>query len=293
MRVDQLLNDRSIPYTSQGRDYLVKCLNPEHEDSSPSLRIDKLTGKMGCFSCGFGGDVFKFFNEDSDIQHIRALTLLNKIEELRFKPLNLPYDAKPFTTNFKTISTDTYKAFGAFRSDQYKGLEDAVIFPITDIMNDIQFFHGRKLFTNTAKDKYINQPSGSNKFPFPAIIKPIKGTCILVEGFFDMLNMVDKYPAFTNVVTTFGVGFGAAKKDHKNEKALAQLAAYKNFGVHTFYVLYDGDDAGKLGADRLVRNIKKTGMEADSVELGDGEDPGGFSAEQLAQLYELLYEDKK
>jgi DNA primase len=44
MNVIDLLNNRQIQYREAGKDYLIKCLNPEHDDSNPSMRVDKVTG---------------------------------------------------------------------------------------------------------------------------------------------------------------------------------------------------------------------------------------------------------
>ena len=62
MDVLELLNKQEVGYTPSGQDYLIKCLNPEHDDSNPSLRVDKVTGVMHCFSCGFKGNVFAHFD---------------------------------------------------------------------------------------------------------------------------------------------------------------------------------------------------------------------------------------
>ena len=61
MSVEALLNEKGISFTSSGRDYLIKCLNPEHDDSNPSLRVDKVNGVAHCFSCGWRRSLFKHF----------------------------------------------------------------------------------------------------------------------------------------------------------------------------------------------------------------------------------------
>ena len=48
-----LINKNSLAFSVSGRDYLIKCLNPDHEDSNPSFRVDKVSGVAHCFSCGF------------------------------------------------------------------------------------------------------------------------------------------------------------------------------------------------------------------------------------------------
>ena len=42
--VQELIADKGLQYKLSGKDVLIKCLNPDHADRDPSLRIDKLTG---------------------------------------------------------------------------------------------------------------------------------------------------------------------------------------------------------------------------------------------------------
>ena len=53
MKVVDILQERKLEFKVSGRDYLVRCLNPEHEDRNPSMRIDNITGIFNCFSCGY------------------------------------------------------------------------------------------------------------------------------------------------------------------------------------------------------------------------------------------------
>jgi len=57
----ELLQKNGLGYSVSGRDYLIKCLNPEHEDNNPSFRIDRVSGAAHCFSCGFKTNIFKYF----------------------------------------------------------------------------------------------------------------------------------------------------------------------------------------------------------------------------------------
>ena len=59
MKVVDILQERKLEFKVSGRDYLVRCLNPEHEDRNPSMRIDNITGIFNCFSCGYKGNLFK------------------------------------------------------------------------------------------------------------------------------------------------------------------------------------------------------------------------------------------
>ena len=51
MEAVKFLEEKGIDYTLSGKDAVIQCLNPEHDDNNPSMRVDKLTGMFHCFSC--------------------------------------------------------------------------------------------------------------------------------------------------------------------------------------------------------------------------------------------------
>ena len=61
MNVEELLQSKHVPFMPKGKDYVVSCLSPEHDDSNPSMRIDQITGIFHCFSCGYKGNRFCAF----------------------------------------------------------------------------------------------------------------------------------------------------------------------------------------------------------------------------------------
>ena len=44
MTVEELLIEEGIQFKQSPADYVIRCLNPEHDDTNPSMRIDKITG---------------------------------------------------------------------------------------------------------------------------------------------------------------------------------------------------------------------------------------------------------
>ena len=66
MNVEDLLLSKDIQYIPKGKDFVIRCLNPEHEDRNPSMRIDQVTGIFNCFSCEYKGNIFTHFGEKAD-----------------------------------------------------------------------------------------------------------------------------------------------------------------------------------------------------------------------------------
>jgi len=88
--VESLLNKNNIYYRSSGHDFLVHCLNPDHSDSNPSMKIDKLTGIYHCFSCAHSGNLFHLYNATRNETDIRVRKTKEKIRELLRSSIYLP-----------------------------------------------------------------------------------------------------------------------------------------------------------------------------------------------------------
>ena len=61
MIAEELLQSKGIQYQVSGKDAKIHCLNPEHDDTNPSMRVDRITGIFHCFSCGYKGNLFTYF----------------------------------------------------------------------------------------------------------------------------------------------------------------------------------------------------------------------------------------
>ncbi len=287
MDVKELLDSKNIEHVNRGRDYEIKCLNPDHEDNNPSMRVDKLTGIFGCFSCGCSGDIFKYFNiKNTQYLDVKTKLLLDKINELIWtKPLNLPLDSVPFIQDYRGIKASTFEEFGAFTTDYLLGMEGRVVFPIMDINDNIKCFQGRYIYSELIP-KYKFYPSEANVPLYPARVTGTN-SIVLVEGFFDFLNLYDK--GVKNVVCTFGTSFGSVKKKEKQQKNIERLLTYRYQGVNTIYIMYDGDIAGRSAAKNLESYIGST-FNVEIIELGDNIDPGSLTKEQVHELRNKVYE---
>ena len=101
----------------KGSDFLVRCLNPEHEDKNPSMRIDQITGIFNCFSCGYKGSLFNHFGERANqLQQQREL-FKKKIIQKRSESVGLsfPQNSLPYVGNWRNIRPETYRKFEAFQ----------------------------------------------------------------------------------------------------------------------------------------------------------------------------------
>lgn len=278
---EELLKSKGIDYKYSGNDLVVKCLNPEHDDTHPSMRIDKLTGTFNCFSCGYSGNIFNLFGLHRNLLDVRVEQVKEKIKKLQEKPLFMPLSAEPFEQEYRGISAETFKHFKAFTLPGDKEMDGRVIFPITDIADNIIAFHGRLLYSEVGA-KYLNRPSKVSLPLFPSKPKIIADSIILVEGIFDMLNLYDK--GLTNAVCSFGASLTSKKG---NKKLREKFTPYKLQGVSKLYIMFDGDTAGRTKAKEVEKAISNMFI-VEILELPDNTDPGSLGVEDIEAIKEYI-----
>lgn len=275
-----LLNEKGLSFTVSGKDYLIQCLNPEHDDSNPSCRVDKITGVLHCFSCGFKRNLFRHFGiltNPSSIRIAKLKLLLKELKETNIE-LKLPDGATPYNQIFRGISVTTLKHFGAFYTNSVTELADRVVFPITDAAGKYVVFVGRHALSN-GNPRYVNYPRGVKIPIFPVILDEPTESIVLVEGILDMMNLYDK--GLHSVVASFGTS--TLKGDTANK-----LLPLKAQGVSRIFIMYDGDTAGREAARELKPLIEECGFEVKIIDLPDDTDPGDMCQEDVDSIREYI-----
>ena len=274
MNVQELLESKQIHFIPKGKDFVVRCLNPEHEDRNPSMRIDQIDGRFNCFACEFKGNLFSLYGEKFGGLQVKRDIVTKKIREKRAESIGLtfPTNYMPYVGNWRNISPKTYAKFEAFEHTG-KDYISRINFPIRDISGKIVAFQGRHTGGDTPK--YLFTPPGASLPLFPQV-SPRQGDIILVEGIFDMLNLHDK--GIQNAVCCFGT-------NNINEDKLAILSMQ---GVSRITVFFDGDEAGQKAAINVKVMSEKIGFRVRNVEL-ENLDPGALTETQIRKLESKLY----
>lgn len=277
-KVKELLGTLSVPYKEQGSDLVVKCTNPEHTDTHPSMRIDSLTGIYNCFSCGHKGNLLKEHGIKIQLQDLKVHAILRKIQNLRSTGLDFPLGYAPYLSEYRGISKETMTYFEAFTHADY---EDRLMFPLRDISGDILCFIGRYIHSNL-NPKYKFYPNKIVPPLFPS--KPIsieQDSIILVEGIFDAMNCIDK--GLQNVQA--GLGTTTMHKTYRQK-----LEYLKILGIQKIYIMFDGDEAGIKAGEKLVNSITHSGMfMAEQILLPEGVDPGDLTEAQILEIKRGVY----
>jgi len=274
----ELIQKNDLKFTVSGRDYLIKCLNPEHPDSNPSFRVDRVSGIAHCFACGFKTNLFKYYGVFTNPVPLKILALKEKLDALKKfgQELELPVGYTPWTKQFRGVSPATLKHFGAFYTNQVEKLQDRIIFPIKDITQKTVVFVGRHTLSN-GNPRYLNYPQGVKIPIYPSHLPSGYTSMVIVEGLFDMLNLYDN--GCKNVVCAFGTN--TLQNDIKQK-----LLPFRAQGITHIYLLFDGDDAGRKAAKLYKPLLEDEGFIVEIIDLPDDTDPGNLDSINVRSIVE-------
>ncbi len=275
--VEKLLREKSVYFTVSGNDYVTKCFNPDHDDSSPSFRIDKIKGVAHCFSCGFKTNIFKHFGIITNQVNIKVAGIKEKLKILKQgnEGLDMLDGYTPLSDPFRGISLKTLNKFDIFYTDKVSNMEDRIIIPLKDIRGKIKVFLGRHALSN-ANPRYMIYPKGVQLPLFPPILETKAKNLVLVEGIFDMLNLYDK--GLHNVVSAMGTN------TLKNDNIKFKLLPFKAQGVVKIFILFDGDQAGIAASKDLKPRLEELGFVVEIIELEENKDPGEMDQNEVDTL---------
>lgn len=270
-----LLHDKQVYFLENGRDLLVHCFNPEHDDSNPSMRIDKITGIFNCLSCGFKGNLFTHYGEEATGLQVRLGKLKKKIIDKRAESIGMemPKGAFTYDGNWRNIRPETYIKFQAFEHVD-PDFASRIVFPIRDNTDKIVAFIGRH--TSDGNPRYKVVPPSAKMPLYPFNVEAIKSSVILVEGIFDCINLHDK--GLTNAICCFGTKV-------VNETKLRLL---KISGVHCIDIFFDGDTAGQDAAVKLQELCGEVGLKYRNINIKN-KDPGELTQKEVQKLKDKLY----
>jgi len=160
--------------------------------------------------------------------------------------------------------------FGENEKGTYDIFRNRLMFPIHSVNGKIVAFGGRTLSDAQTGGKYINSPTteiytkGNELYGLFLTRYEIskKDFALISEGYLDFLRLYEK--SFTNSVASLGTSL--------TDSQINLLSRYTN----NFYLLYDGDLAGRKAAIRAASNVLKKGVNVKIIELPIDDDPDSF-----------------
>ena len=287
MTVEELLNEQGKSFLPSGKDFVVRCLNPDHEDKNPSFRIDRVSGLGHCFSCGFATDIFAYYGKIPSL-------LNNNIEMVRKKIKKIFYDRHgvqiPSGANFMEesyrglpVSLVKDRKFFTVSKDSFSdmNLQDYIVVPMYDSEDKIAAFTARHKLKE-GEPKYKIYPKNAEVPLYPFDYKIINSSLLVIESMFDALHLMAH--GIENVVASSGTESFLIKLK-QNE------ASFRIQGLAKIYLMMDGDKAGRSANEKLHKFItEKAGFMCEIIELQEDSDPSDLTAEDIQQLKKHITE---
>lgn len=136
------------------------------------------------------------------------------------------------------------------------------------------------MYSSNSRDKYIVYPAGKALPLFPTYKRTKR--LVLVEGIFDVLNMLDK-GCDLPIAAIFGTKTFINNIENK-------LHYYLVNGLESVVVLLDNDKAGNTTAEQIVQGLERLGIRAVAANglLPEGRDPGDLDKDEVTLLSKQL-----
>jgi len=283
MYVEKVLQDEGIAYSDSGDDLLIGCLNPEHRDSSPSLRVDKDIGVMHCFSCGFKGNLFNHFNIERDLVDVEIYETKKRIRSLRLTTEGYKLPSNTIPIQEKSIRGIDKKYFNELGVFTHPDFGNRYCFPVIDRAGICRYLVTRDK-DKSSKLRYLVYPkSHQTSMLYPDQVEPFCSSIIWVEGIFDMLSL--RRSGLRNIQCLQGVSTITEKT------AKDKLVYLDIMGIKRVYFMLDNDEAGNKAYESLSELVRKY-SQATPVKVSYwGDDPGEMTEPQVKKLFKKLYED--
>ena len=285
--------DHYLSLEKKGNVYMALC--PFHDDRHPSLRVDPEKGLYHCFSCGAGGDVFRFVQEKEGCGFGEAVRLCADICHLpvpaldagsqkhrpdkqqtpaptvemneRYRQTLLPYD--PGMEELR----ETYAAFEvgiapAIVPEAWKFTRGRIIFPIHNAAGELVAFAARYRGDLSAKKipKYINSSTSviykkdELLYGWHRAEEKVRETGIvfLTEGYKDTLAM--HAAGFSNTVALCGTNLS----EHHIAMIRKEAAAVCLF--------LDADEVGRETVTGVMPKLRSAGLRVVDILPGGSKD---------------------
>ncbi len=290
----QVLDHYSLKPNKNG---MLNC--PFHNDKTPSLQIYPQTNTFCCFSsnCKAGtGDVIEFIRLMEKCTKHKALVKATSMAGNHTTYMNETNFAKLFKV-FEGNLKKSEKAQGylkgrnlnpvafevGFNGTAWPQMKECVIFPLKDKDDKIVSLYGRSV---NARDTGKHYYSKDRKGLYPKWPSPNTQTLILTESIIDAATLelaVSREPLA--VLACYGTnGF---TQDH--EQAVRELKH-----LQEIIIFFDGDAAGRAGAQRLAEKLKLIlNGRLSMINCPEGEDINSLAQSHEREIFKHLIEQRK
>ena len=247
---------------------LISCPNHKNGlEKNPSCQIFNRTddkkleaGFAHCFSCGFGGPLFKvigkLFDEDDEFGKEWLLDNFQSsfLEDIDYLPEIILDPIKPVEEEKSFLDASILTKYNYYHPYMWKrkltkdvvdkfevgydNVRDAITFPVYDENKNLVMVTAR---STQNKKFYIPEDVEKPVYLLFDILENKNNSVFVVESQINALTLRTwGYPS----IALFGTG------------SYKQLEKLKNSGIRNYYLCFDGDEAGQKGAKRFKDYLK-------------------------------------
>lgn len=270
----------------------VKITCPFHKEgkeSHPSCYVyaerDHATLEFGyyrCFTCGAKGHLYELVSKCLSISVEESKTWLvdNFSHTLIYQELVLPrIELESESKKYLDESIlKQYAFYHPYLEDRGISFETAKKFQVgwnkenNSITFPVRDRHGR---LTGITERYINE----KRFYIPADMKkPLYLLDYIISKGYTSVFIVESQ---INCLTLWEWGYPAVALFGTGSKA--QYEILKTSGIRHYYLCFDGDDAGRKGANRFIRSMNKDVI-VTTVNIPDGKDVNDLTREEFENI---------
>ena len=218
------------------------CINPLHNDSSPSAFtvFKEAEAFSSCSSCGFNLNTEKLYSllevgyDEKQFFHQQIKNMLKQAEpklEKQIAPVYLPIKDKDFDKSYRGISAETYKKVGAYSTFIETFYQKRIIFPIYNINKQLILFEAVSTNKNIQPKVLRNKGVDTSQiFGFEHLLGE-SDSVFIVEGIFNSLSFME---LGYNSIFNFGI---ASIKD--------KIKTLHLKGIKNIILCGDNDSSGR------------------------------------------------
>lgn len=287
----ELINGKLSTIELKDDEISVPC--PIHKDGKeqhPSCYVycgdsDIPLGTFHCFSCGNSGNLWEFIGHcfDKSSEWGKRWLIANFGEYTSESMLNLEsinlYDTN-YINKLDESVLDQFESYHPYMkqrglSDEiikqfelkYDPISKSIVFPVRDLKGNLSFLmkrsvEGKKFYIDKDADKSI-------PYLLYNIVRDNLKEVIVCEGQFDaLISWTYGRPAIAMI------GAGTSKE---------QMDTLNKLDIKHYILMYDGDNAGRRGAERFKKFINSRCF-VDDIIMPSGKDVGSLTKEEFENI---------
>ena len=271
----------SCPFHKEGKENKPSCFIYVGEDNNLPR------GTFHCFTCNESGNLIKFIASCLDNTEYYAKEWLKKYFTLEIKETNslnieeaICFAPKKKKINFLNDSIlENFQSWHPYIGKRniskeianrfqikYDSLTKTIVFPVRDIKGNFLFLTRRSI---ESKNFYIDSEAEKTVYLLDEAVKNNLNQVIVVES---QINALVSYSYGFPAIALFGAG-----------TTKGQIEELNKTNILHYILMYDNDEAGRKGASKFKKMIKKNTFVTDIL-MPKGKDVADCSKEEFIKI---------